>query len=281
MEQDYDREVDHAIAWGRVLLIFIPLMIFFCGVGSCFYVVAVLGNPWWWVIILLLLGFVAGMICWAFLATPWRIWAFRNVNDVHLLMDEALFYKLIDPPGGWFEKLEYRTKRQSLAVDEIYARLAQPRRLWDDKTIPDQTIVHYSKTYIIVTIILSLIVLFISIIGALRDSIFFTITAIGSFVMIVFQLIRFKQRKAQLTLSKDGLQFNDGYLIPWHKISQEWIGIKDENRLMLEVTHERGENEANLEKLGITMNRLRYLMKVYRNRSEKYRELMRSGSFPM
>lgn len=69
------------------------------------------------------LGPLVAWVYWSFAITRWRIWAFSNVDDVHLLKERAIAGQLIWPDGSIFEKTERRTARERKLIAELEKRL--------------------------------------------------------------------------------------------------------------------------------------------------------------
>lgn len=78
----------------------------------CFLLIKYTSTPGWIILTVVILSFVLPWLYWSFAITRWRLWAFKNVNDVYRLERTAVEKKLIWPRGHFFEKTEIRTTEQ-------------------------------------------------------------------------------------------------------------------------------------------------------------------------
>jgi len=78
--------VNKAIKRGH-LIVNVPVFIALYG---CPAIALYLSNenliPGWGIGIAFLLGFVLAWIIWSYMITKWRIWAFENVRNVHVII---------------------------------------------------------------------------------------------------------------------------------------------------------------------------------------------------
>lgn len=83
---------------------FMWLPILYLGVDVAFNT-----SPGLWSIgIAIALGIAAGWLWWSVAAPRWRLWAYRQVNDLELLEQLAVADKLVWPVGHPFTRTELR-----------------------------------------------------------------------------------------------------------------------------------------------------------------------------
>ena len=50
-------------------------------------------------------------LVWSIQVPRWRLWAYKRVNDISLLKEEAEYSQIIWPEGSFFSKTEWASKR--------------------------------------------------------------------------------------------------------------------------------------------------------------------------
>ncbi len=119
--------VDTALRRGQVAVTIPALVTIACFIALCYFLSATNLAPNYLGAVGILLAPVVGWTYWSFAITKWRIWAFRNVDDVHELKAKAISENLIWPDGSIFERTEIRTKSEHETIKKLESRFDEPR----------------------------------------------------------------------------------------------------------------------------------------------------------
>jgi len=138
--------VTEAIDRGRRMINYPVRIIRFTVIIGSIFVVIFFSLPGWLVPVGILAGFIASWFYWSIVITKWRIWAFENVRNVHELKQRAIKEKLMWKDGSFFEKTEIRTADDKEKLQSLEGKFLQNDVFVDDSSVPDETVVYYSKT---------------------------------------------------------------------------------------------------------------------------------------
>jgi hypothetical protein len=98
--------VDEALKKGQRMINYPVFAIQMVGFGVGYYLTTFPAFPQWIALIVFILGFTGAWLYWSFNITKWKLWAFKNVDDVYDLKYRAIKGKLIWPDGSIWEKTE-------------------------------------------------------------------------------------------------------------------------------------------------------------------------------
>ena len=77
-----------------------------------------------WMLLLILIVLLGPWLIWSIQVTHWRLWAYPRVRDVNALKAEARALSVIWPDGHFFERSEFRTARQQLALQRLERKVS-------------------------------------------------------------------------------------------------------------------------------------------------------------
>lgn len=137
--------VDDAIKKGHRMVTFSSMFVMFGTLGLSFFLGLQEILPFWIIPVGLALSFVFGWLCWSVMITKWRLWAFKNVRNVHQLKKRAIQEKLIWADNSIFEKTEIRKISDKEEWNSLQSKFKQEDKFYDDLTIPNETIIYYAK----------------------------------------------------------------------------------------------------------------------------------------
>lgn len=221
-------------------------------------------------------GFIAGTILMflynGYATTKWRIWAFRNVNDVHELKKAAITERIIPWDGSWLEKLEIRTDADKRALTEIQLRFEEPLRFFDDLIVLSQTVIYSSRIAGFAIILLSLLTLAIAtILFATFDIYPFAILLFIGGCFGIWRSQKLIQQQPVITLTEDGIETAPVGFYDWKEITEERVEFYQagrNSRYYFRYRTPKGQEEISLQYLDVTPRRLNHLLYVYRHRNE-------------
>src|ERR1700744_4111929 len=101
-------------------------------------------------------GAFLGWLYWSLTIMKWRLWAFENVRNVHELQRKAIEGQLIQRPGSFWEKTEIRTAADKAKWEALQYKFQKNDVYTEDVTVPDETIVYFSKNMIIGQVVMLL-----------------------------------------------------------------------------------------------------------------------------
>ena len=206
----------------------------------------------------------------------WKFWAFSHVENVHELKKRLILLEHITSENIFFEKIENCTENDR-NYWEIRLKFVQEDVFVDDKTIPNETFIYYSKKMSIM-IILLLIPLFaygILIITMAVDAKVPILAVFGILFLIIASIgiyflgyKRLRNREPQLILNNDGIYSNKKGFHKWEEI--ERCTISPGNKAMFGYTHSRGGECIDIQELNMKNNgiKLSKLLVVYRERNK-------------
>lgn len=259
---------------GQIIVNVPVILIMFGIIVGGWYLVIFKSLLWYWGLISFLIGPLIAWVFWSFMITHWRIWAFSRIEDHRELKDQAIDGMLIWKDGSFFERTEIRTTRQRNIIDELEQRFEDSkiyRKFVDDLSIPDKVEYKYSKSGLIVGILL-----YSSIIGC---GIYLVsipgVNTLGVFSIIIGIIFlrrtykEFSNSQLSLILSNQGITTN-GELIEWKYISNETAKMKGygQYRKAYLIFDLSGVNfQIMLADYNIKLSTLRYQLKIFRGRA--------------
>lgn len=82
----------------------------------------------------IILAFVSPFIWYSLTVVKYKIWASKNVKDIHRFYNEAISKKIIND-SNFFRKLEIKSKNQRTELNKFYERLGSERVLVRDYNV--------------------------------------------------------------------------------------------------------------------------------------------------
>jgi len=270
--------VDKAIRRGQ-LIVNVPVVIIMLGspVLSIYLSKINLIPPPWNIVIGFILGFIFAWLAWSIMITKWRIWAFRNVRNVHELKKRAIQEKLIWKDGSIFEKTEIRTRKDKEALKEIEKRFEQDNGFYDDLSIPSKTEIYYSKLTSVIELIISVGLISIGIYfakgGTPKNYILAGIIGLIGIYGSIKEFRKFLNNEPQIIIDDKGIKTIKTGFKSWADIvSAEVIveGYGNSAKSYLTLSYANGESDKiKIDELNISGYRLENLLHTYRKRYNK------------
>lgn len=233
--------------------------------------------PKWCIGISFILGFFVAWLTWSFMVTKWRIWAFKNVRNVHELKKRAIQEKLIWKDGSFFGKTEIRTKKDKLELEQLAKKFEREDFYREDHSVPPKTEIYYSKVTSYFELIFSILIIGIGIYFLLKKG---TKDYILGIIMIsiglynaIKELRKVFNNKPQIIIDHRGIttknvDFRDWSVIENEEVMQEGYGKSAKSYLT--YIYDKDEYEKiGIDSLNVTHRKLENLIRTYRIRNNK------------
>lgn len=286
--------VEEAIARGRSMLLLPRILImlgffFFVFIGwiFCEACINTAGGNFLlifgliWVVSFLPLVLLP-FLFWSKRTTRWKIWAFENVPDVQELKRRAMRAALYADDGTFINRIQIKSTSEAEAWAALQYKFKQPAVFIDDPNIPDETIVRFSKFYII-SLVMCLLVF---IIGAcclyfafkpVKSPFLLSLIGVGLMVyagIYVFRIARdLTLNKPQIIINSKGIQTQAAGFNSWAVIHGEEVKLilssKGANKHVLHYYYPKGTESLNIASFDISWKKLETLLIYYRNRYEQ------------
>jgi len=216
-------------------------------------------------IIPLLLGYLATV------STYWRIWAFSRVTNVHQLKRRAIKEKLLTSDSNELPRIAFPSSAQKAAWTQIKRRFFDEDVFYDDKSVPERTLIFYSRKIAIFFFILGIVIVYFAtlftVTGRLKGYVMATTIALFGFYLIWRASKKISRRKPVLTLSSQGIIVLDSELLTWAAIS-DWQFVYRSKNYYLDIND--GLHSIKLNTLRIRRRSLLYLLEIYQQRYENF-----------
>lgn len=208
--------------------------------------------------------------------TKWKIWAFENVRNVHLLRKKAYEAGITFSQDN-INYFEFRSKIQKKKLEELDRKFLEKDVFNDDLLIPTEMIIHFSIFKAIINIIIWGCVLWFGI-YLFNDIKYKFPSTIIIFVSIYFLFIKFKNlanRKPQILMNNKGIQIQNDEFISWFYIKNEEIVVQRNygkikmKKKYLSFFVENSEKFVLINFYDISSAKLEYVLQVYRVRYQK------------
>ena len=175
------------------------------------------------------IGFLLTIVFTVFLGnkliSKWKIWAFKNVRNVHELKNRAIQENLLYPDSSFMEKMEFKSSNEEKKWNEIQLKFKQEDVITENKRLQKEIKIYYSikKTlyksigYLIMTCFLFFL--------AIEDEFsFFTIVfTLGGFILFISKVRKLVNRKPQLIINEKGIKERTNEIMKWIDIKNEQI----------------------------------------------------------
>ncbi|UTA66810.1 hypothetical protein [Emticicia sp. 21SJ11W-3] len=266
--------VDEAIAKGHRVLNLPAVVFMLAGFGITVYLSAHNLIPGWGMVAGFVATFVLSWLWWSFMVTKWRLWAFENVRNVHELKKRAIREKLIWPDNSIFEKTEIRSAADKLKWAELQVKFRHDDLFLDDLTIPNETIIYYSKSKNYLQMILMLLCSAGGVYVLLKTDSYI----IGSVMLLGGAYYSFREYKEatntepQIILNEEGIRTVSTEFYSWQQISNEEVvseGSGKKSHFYLVYDHPNGSEHLQIEDFDTDAKSLNQLLVLYRGRSNK------------
>lgn len=266
--------VDEAISKGHRMVNYPVFIIMFGTIGLGIYLVSQKILPFWVTPVGFVLGFGLAWLWWSIMITKWRLWAFENVRNVHELKKRAVQEKLIWSDNSIFEKTEIRSATDKEKWTLLQDKFRQEDLFQDDFTIPNETIIYYSKGKNLVEMVIMLGCLAVGIYMLLKTDSYIW----GSILSIVGAYFGFKEFKEatntepQIILNDKGIKTISTEFCEWTQIHNEEAiseGTGKHIHYYLVYDHADGAEHLQIDDYDTDIKKLNKLLILYRGRHKK------------
>jgi hypothetical protein len=266
--------VDEAIAKGHRLINYPGFIIFFGTIGLGFYFGIQKIFPYWIIPVSFGLGFCLSSLWWSIKITKWRIWAFENVRNVHELQKRAIQEKLIWSESSLLNKTEIRSKIDKERLNLLKSKFEKEDLFEDDLSIPNETIIYYSKEGNYIEMVTMLFVLGFGIYLLIQTD-NYIIGTIFSVLGAYFSFNEYRQAtdtNPQIIINDKGIWTISTEFYEWSDIENEEVISKlagKHTTYYLIYDHPDGAEYLNIDDFETDQRSLNKLLIVYRGRNKK------------
>ncbi|KXX71137.1 hypothetical protein [Flammeovirga sp. SJP92] len=191
---------------------------------------------------------------------PWRIWAYKNVDNKHAFHRKALEQKIFSSASGSF----FMSQAQKEQLREIELLLRTSKEKTSKSYLPKNHKVCYynSRFWIIIHLLFLVPFTFLGLFSYFDldadqkytfENILLLLGCLIGLFLISKNIIRLLDRKPKLTLDKNGIKESNQKVIRWNEFSTakiKRIGHKN-SKEVLELTSNKKVKHINLDRLSI------------------------------
>ena len=270
------KSVDEAINRGHWTVTYPGMMVMFLTMGLSIYFGTYGYLPKWTIPVGFILSFVLSWLYWSFMITKWRIWSLENVRNVHELKKRAIQEKLIWNDGNFFEKTEIRKAPDKEKLKSLQSKFKETDIFKDDKAIPKETIIYYSKGKNFFEMVIMLAGFFAGIYILTTSESYYW----GIGLIIVCGYLAFKEykeatnREPQIIINEKGIKTISTQHYPWAEIRNEEViseGYGKHTKYYLTYDFPNGNEKLQIDEYETQQRELENLMRIYRGRNSNYR----------
>lgn len=217
--------------------------------------------------------FLIVWLYWSISVPKWKLWAYSHVRNVHELNKRALQEELYKEEGSFIAKTEIWSHADKLQWEVLKDRFLDQDEFIDDLTIPEESIIYYSKSKNIFELLLMLIVSSAGIYLLVHEHkvLLGIIVLFSGLVMAYFEFREVTNTTPQIILNDRGIELNEIGFFSWRSISNEIVhkrGSAKNPSFVLCFNHSEGSEEYEIDDLATDQYTLEKLMRVYRGRFE-------------
>jgi len=270
--------VGEAISKGHKTITYPGIFLLFSVMGLTVFLGILLRPHVWIWLIGLPLSFILPCIFWGIRITKWKVWAFRNVRNVHELKKRAVLEMLMYNDHSFYNKMEIwnaSDKEQWLNLQSKFAIKDEVMPIFDSN-VPSETIIYYAKRKNYYEMVVMLVCLAFGIYPTTQSDRFasgiFLILFGGYFAYREFK--KFTNTSPQVIINERGIQTISTGFYEWSQIEQEDVeapGLSKSASRFLAFNHPAGSVRILIDDLDIEPNELKRLLNIYRTRSENGR----------
>lgn len=259
--------VEKALSSGRRKLKYIPIIAAFSFIIGGFLLFYLKFFDAWIIALGFILGPLSGWLIWSYNINKWKIWAFENVRNVHTLQRKAFEQKLIWKKGSFFEKSVFKNYDQIQKLKRLETKFLEKDIFKDDISIPKETLIFYSKSTLILNLVIAIGFTGIGLYLILNKNCFGLLFVILGICIIADRIKNLRHNGPQITLNEKGIRLKDGKLIPWNEIYNDRVFTKSGARSSTDYLAFNNEM-ISINEMTITFEELENLLHVYRLRFE-------------
>jgi hypothetical protein len=226
----------------------------------------------------LILNMTIGFVLLHKVMIKWRMWAFTRVQNVYELKRRLEMYPVYSLLNNdkFYNTLKYGISRE---YKEIYKKFSEPEVFVDDKTIPSETFIYYSKREIYISLAFSVFLLSLGILSLFANDynlMIFTFVSLLAGLIGFFDFYRrykkIKNRTVKLIINNIGIKIDNANLHKWEDIEDiKFNG--DKYTKYVEYRYAKSNNKKKMEylnykDLGIDTKNLSELIYYYQMRNK-------------
>ena len=266
--------VNRAIKRGHLVINAPVILIMFGFPAAAMYLFSEKLIPNWSVAISFFLGFGIAWIYWSYSVTKWRLWAFENVRNVHELKKRAVQSGLIWSDTKWFNKTEFRTKKDKLKWEKLQKKFEKEDVFFEDRSVPRRTVIYYSKTKNTFEFIIMLIGLIVGINLLINTDqyILGTIFTIAGGYFGFKELRQVFDTRPQIIIDDKGIKTTRTEFKNWSEIKNEEIVTEHSSKRAnsyLFYEYKDGYEKLKIDDYNTTPKELENFLRTYRIRNTK------------
>jgi hypothetical protein len=263
--------VDDALKKGHRIVSYPGMLILFGMLGLTFYFGFQNKYPVWIWPLGLTLSFALSWLYWSVMITKWKLWAFENVRNVRELKKRAVQEKLIWGDNSIFEKTEIRNSGEKQKLSLLQQKFNAEDEFTEDLTVPNETIIYYSKGKNLFEMAIML--------GCLGIGLYLLIKTdsyiLGTALTLIGGYFAFKEYKEatnitpQIIINNEGIQTVSTKFYEWKDIKNEEAIIHGSNNCYLTYKHPQGTEHLQIDGYATDFKNLNKLLILYRGRNRK------------
>jgi hypothetical protein len=266
--------VDEAIAKGHRMVNYPVAIIMIGSLVLTFYLGIQKILPSWIYPVGFVVAFALAWLYWSVMIVKWRLWAFENVRNVHELKKRAIQEKLIWADDSFFEKTEIRSITEKEKWDALQNKFDKDDLFIDDITIPNETIIYFSKgkNYFEMIIMIGCAAVGIYLLVSIHNYIF------GAILTLIGLYFGYKEFK-EATNTDPQIVLNDNGIKTISTEFYKWVNIEDEEAICtgsgknanyyLTYNYPGGSEYLQIDDFETDQISLNKLLILYRGRSKK------------
>ena len=271
--------VKEAIRKGQLEVNLPSVVIYILTTSYCFYLYKFESFPLWLFVASLFFAIIPTWIYWSYAIVKWRLWAFKNVKNVHELKDKAVMYYLIWEDNLIYNKTEVWTKFQKREWKTILKKFEQQDYYKDDRTIPFETVIKYSPKSFAFVLVLSLLFITVASLNFYYSKYLFGIIFIGVAAYTFVDNYNKYRIPFYLIINEEGIQTKHTDFILWNDVESAIIereGTGNNTKYFLKIIYIFDENlfyeKLLIQDFSISKNKLDTILRIYKQRYQKNNE---------
>jgi hypothetical protein len=229
-------------------------------------------TGWTIIPITYILPFFLACLYWCITITKWRIWAFKNVRNVHELKKRAIQERLIGADNSIYEKFEIKSQNDHKEWELLKSKFDKDDIFQNDPSISEQTIIYYSKIKNLFQTLLGFCGIAIGIyLSSDSKNIVF-----GILILVLGIYLCYKEFKEafnttpQIILDDKGIETVNAKFYNWENIKNEEVirdGFGKNTHYYLVYDYPNGKEYLKIDDYNTNMKILNKLLILYRGRS--------------
>lgn len=219
MKKKNSVSVDQAIFKGQLLLVYLPLLIIIFTMFISHFLIDYYSQSGWLYALAIFLAIFLAWLQWSFCVAKWKIWAYKNVRNVHELYRKAIEFKMIWPDGSFFNKTEIISRQDKTELHYLERKFEDEDEYFDDKSVPNEVEIFYSKITLGLFLVLGILSIIVAVFVMERPQayLFYPIS-----ILFFYEFYKKYKIRQYLMIDLEGINYK-GKVFLWDKISDEKV----------------------------------------------------------